>query len=193
LTYEGRIYVPEDDSLRGKVTSLFHDNPESGHFGALKTVELASRDFYWEALDATVQKCIAECELCHRIKAPCHARHGVNLPLVSPSWPREGLKMDFVTDLPDSTFSEYPGILVLVDQLAKMASYLPCRKDIDSPELRRIVFEYVLCLHRVPKNINTDRAKEFTSRFWTRVCSHMCADHPLTMAFHPQTDGQMEQ
>jgi len=32
LTYEGRIYVPEDDLHRKKVISLFHDNPESCHF-----------------------------------------------------------------------------------------------------------------------------------------------------------------
>ena len=44
LTYEGRIYVPEP--LRSKVISLFHDNPESGHFRALKTAELIFRDFY---------------------------------------------------------------------------------------------------------------------------------------------------
>ena len=46
LTYEGRIYVAEDDSLRGKVSSLFHDNPESAQFGAVKTAEFASCDFY---------------------------------------------------------------------------------------------------------------------------------------------------
>jgi hypothetical protein len=131
LTYEGRIYVQEDDSLRGKVISLFHDNPESGHFEALKTAELASRNFYWPALDATVRKYIAGCELCHRIKAPRHARHGVNMPLVPPSRRWEGLMMDFVTDLPESTASEYTGILVIVDRLPKMAIYLPCRKDID--------------------------------------------------------------
>jgi len=44
ISYEGRIYVPEP--LRSKLISLFHDNPESGHFRALKTAELISRDFY---------------------------------------------------------------------------------------------------------------------------------------------------
>jgi hypothetical protein len=44
LTYEGRVYVPE--GLRSKVTALHHDNPKSGHFGALKTAELVSRNFY---------------------------------------------------------------------------------------------------------------------------------------------------
>jgi hypothetical protein len=54
LTYEGRIYVPADASLRNKVISLFHDNPESGHFGALRTAELVSIDFYWPVLDAAI-------------------------------------------------------------------------------------------------------------------------------------------
>jgi len=97
LTYEGKIYVPEDDSLRGKIISLFHDNPESGHFEALKSAELASCDFYAPALDATVRKYIVRCELCHRIKARRHAHHCVNMPFVPPSRAWEGLRMDFVS------------------------------------------------------------------------------------------------
>ena len=54
LTYEEWIYVPAIDSLHGKVISLFHDNPESGPFGALKTTELVSRDFNWPTMDAYV-------------------------------------------------------------------------------------------------------------------------------------------
>jgi hypothetical protein len=46
FTYEGRMYVPMVDSLRGKVISLFHENPEFSHFGALKTTELVSWDVY---------------------------------------------------------------------------------------------------------------------------------------------------
>lgn len=85
LTDEGRIYVPADDTLRSQVISLFHDNPESGHFGALKTGELVSREFYWPAIDVTVQKYVPGCELCHLMKTPCHARHGLNMPLKPPS------------------------------------------------------------------------------------------------------------
>jgi len=65
LTYKGRINVPKDDLLRNKVIHLFHHNPESGHFGALKTAQLVFGDIYWPAMDATVQKYIAGCELCH--------------------------------------------------------------------------------------------------------------------------------
>jgi hypothetical protein len=63
LTFEGRVYVPE--GLRSKVTALHHDNPESGHFGALKTAELISRNFYWPALQTYVRQYVARCEVCH--------------------------------------------------------------------------------------------------------------------------------
>jgi hypothetical protein len=52
LTDEVRIYVPVP--FYSKVISLVHDNPESGHFGALRTAELISSDFYWPDMDATV-------------------------------------------------------------------------------------------------------------------------------------------
>jgi hypothetical protein len=190
LTYEGRVYVPE--GLRSKVTALHHDNPESGHFGALKTAELVSQNFYWPALPTSVRQYVAGCEVCHRIKAARHPRHGVNMPIEPPNQPWEGVTMDFVTDLPESTESAYTGILVVVDRLTKMAIYLPCRKDVDSPELARMFFEEVICKHGVPSNIVTDRGSQFTSRFWNRVCSHLSIDHRLSTSFHPQTDGQTE-
>jgi hypothetical protein len=86
----------------------------------------------------------------------------------------------------------YAKILVIVDQLTKMAIYLPCWKDIDSPELAWLFFEHVICKHGIPDNIVTDRGTQFTSRFSIRVCSHLCTDHWLSTVFHPQTDGQTE-
>ena len=192
LTHQGRIYVPAVDSLRGKVISLFHDNPESGHFGALKTTELVSRDFYWPVMDLRVRKYVSSCAVCHRINAPRHARQVINMPLETPSRPWEGVTMDFITNLPDSTASGYTGILVIVDRLTQMAIYLPCRKDIDSPEVAWLSFEHVICKRGVPDNIVTDRGTQFTSRFWIQVCSHLSTDHRLSTAFHLQTDGQTE-
>jgi hypothetical protein len=192
LTYKGRIYVPKDDLLRNKVISLFHVNPESGQFGDLKTAEFVSPDFYWPAMDATVRKFIGGCELCHQIKAPRHAHHGTHMPLLPPSRPWEEVTMDFVTNLPESSVCGFTGILVIVDRLTKMAIYLPCRKDIDSPELARMFFEHVICKHGVPDNIVTDCGKEFTSPFWKRVFSHPSINQRLSTAFHPQTDGHAE-
>jgi hypothetical protein len=126
LTYKGRVYVPE--GLRSKVTALHHDNPESGHFGALKTAELVSRNFYWPALQTSVRQYVAGCEVCHRIKAARHTRYGVNIPIEPPNQPWKGVTMDFVTDLPESTASAHTGILVVVDRPTKTAIYCHATK-----------------------------------------------------------------
>ena len=163
LTYKGRIYVPATDSLHGKVICHFHGNPESGHFGAFKTTELVSRDFYRPAMDSRIRKYVSGWEVCHRIKAPRHARHGIIMPLKTPSPPQKGVTMDFVTHLPETTASGFPGILVIVDQPKKIAIYLPCRKDIDSPELARCFSEPVICKRGDPDSIVSDHGTQFTS------------------------------
>ena len=100
--------------------------------------------------------------------------------------------MEFVTGLPESTASGYTGIAVIVDRFMKCAIYLPCRKDIDSPELARLFIEHIICKHGIPDHVITDRGTQFTSCFWTWVCSPLSVDHHLSTAFHPQTDGQTE-
>ena len=192
LAWEGRIYVPDVDSLRTRVISRYHDNPESGHFGALRTLELLSREFFWPNMELTVRKYVKGCEVCHRVKAPRHAKYGPNLSILIPDRPWQGLTMDFVTDLPKSTACDYMSIAVIIDRLTKYAIYLPCRKDLDSPELAKMFFEHVMCKHGIPDHIITDRGTQFTSRFWKRVCSYLTVDHRLSTAFHPQTDGQTE-
>jgi len=191
-TCEGRVYIPAVDHLCGQVISLFHDNPKSGHFGALKTTEPVSRDVYWSAMDSRIRKYVSGCEVCHRIKAPRHGRHGINIPLETPSRPWEGVRKDFITDLPESTASGNTGILVIVDRLTKMAIYLTCRKDMDSPELAQLIFEHVICNCGVPDNVVTDCGTLYRNRFWTRVCSHLSTDNRLSTAFHRQIDGQTE-
>jgi len=53
-------------------------------------------------------------------------------------------------------------------------------------------FDHVICQRGVPAIIVTDRGKEFTSRFWKRVCPHLSLNPRLWTAFHPQTEGQTE-
>jgi hypothetical protein len=100
---------------------------------------------------------VSGCKVCHRIKEPWHARNGINMPLETPSRPWDGVTMNFVTHLPPSIASGFTGILVIVDQLTKMAIYLLCWKDMDPPERALLVFHHVICKRGVSDNIVTDR------------------------------------
>jgi hypothetical protein len=122
-------------------------------------------------------QCVAGREVCHRIKAARHLKYGVSMTIEHPNRPRGGVSIDFAADPPESTTTAYTGIPVVVDRVTKMAISLPCRKDVDSPELARMFFAEVICKHGVLSNIVTDRGSRFIGRFWNRVCSHLGIDH----------------
>jgi hypothetical protein len=114
-------------------------------------------------MDSRVHKYVSGYEVSHRIEAPQHNSHGMNMPWEAPSRQWEGLMMDFVISFPESTALYHTGILVIVDRLTQRAIYLPCRKDIVLLELARLCFEHLMCKRDVPDNIVTDCGTQFTS------------------------------
>jgi hypothetical protein len=46
IPYQGKVYVPEDNNLRGSIIKLYHDTPHTGHPGHFKTIKLLKRN-YW--------------------------------------------------------------------------------------------------------------------------------------------------
>jgi len=51
VTYEGRLYIPDNNSLKLKVTYQCHDAKVVGHFGRDKTLELMKRDYCWPNME----------------------------------------------------------------------------------------------------------------------------------------------
>jgi hypothetical protein len=90
------------------------------------------------------------------MKTSHHACPRFNNPLQPPSRPWLGVTIHFITGLPESTAPKYTAILVLVNRLPKMVTYLICRKDNNSQQLTEVLFEYLICKHGVPDNIVTD-------------------------------------
>ena len=56
-----------------------------------------------------------------------------------------------------------------------------------------LILKEVMRLHRIPESIVSDRDIKFTSIFWKELHRLMGSKLLMSMAFHPQTDGAMEQ
>jgi hypothetical protein len=50
----------------------------------------------------------------------------------------------------------------------------------------------VLRLYGVPKSIVSDHDSKFLSKFWQSLLNTLGTKHSLSVAFHPQIDGQSE-
>jgi transposase InsO family protein len=56
----------------------------------------------------------------------------------------------------------------------------------------KVFLDNVVKLHGMPRTIESDRDKLFTSQFWKQLISLMGVKQQLSTAYRPQTDGQSE-
>lgn len=194
LRFEGAIYIPNDPALRNELLRIHHDDPMAGHFGVKKMLGLLRRKYYWPSMRKSIEAYCRTCQSCQKGKPRTHAPYGTLASLPQPTRPWTWITMDFITDLPSCTVKgkEVNAILVVVDRYTKMAKYLHCRKDIDTPELASLLFDGVFSQYGFPTDITSDRGAVFTSNYWSQLCYHMRIKRNLSTAYHPQTDGQTE-
>jgi hypothetical protein len=108
-----------------------------------------------------------------------------------PKWKWEEISIDFIVGLP-KTQSGYDSIWVIVDRLSKVAHFIPVKTTYKGSKLAELYIARIVCLHRVPKKIVSDRGTQFTSNFWEKLHESMDTKLNFSSAYHPQTDGQTE-
>nr|GEY36270.1 putative reverse transcriptase domain-containing protein [Tanacetum cinerariifolium] len=99
--------------------------------------------------------------------------------------------MDLVTKLPKSNRG-YDAICVIVDRLTKSAHFLPIRKDYKMEKLARIYINKIIERHGVLVSIISNRDGRFMSHLWQALQKALDTRLNMSMAYHPETDGQSE-
>jgi hypothetical protein len=194
LRHGDAAYIPPDPALRQEIIRLNHDDPAGGHLSARKTLDVIRRKYFWDKMSTEITEYKKTCDVCQRNQTPRHRPYGELQPLGIPTRPWETMTLDFITGLPPSRWNGqvFDSILVCVDAYTKTAHYFPCRKTIDAPELAILLIDNIATRYGMPKNLVSDRASLFTSKFWSTLCYYLKAKRRLSTAFHPQTDGQTE-
>ncbi|GKB02982.1 putative reverse transcriptase domain-containing protein [Tanacetum coccineum] len=83
-------------------------------------------------------------------------------------------------------------IWVIVDMLTKSAHFLAMREDYSTERLARLYVDEIVARHGVPVSIISDQDRCFTSRFWQTLQKDLGTRLDMSIAYHPQTDGQSE-
>jgi hypothetical protein len=137
-----------------------------------------------------VNQYVDGCNACQQSKAFTQKPLGLLQPLPIPAGLWTDISYDLITDLP--VLEGYNSILTVVNQLTKMANFLPCKKTLNAKDLARLMLGNVWKLHGTLKTIVSDQGSVFISQI-TRELDRQLGIwlHPST-AFHPQTNGQSE-
>ena len=86
----------------------------------------------------------------------------------------------------------YGSILVVVDQFTKMVHFVPTTEKTTTEGLVRLFKDNVWQLHRLSKSIISDRGLQFATGLMKELNELLGIKTKLSMAFHPQTNGQTE-
>jgi transposase InsO family protein len=108
-----------------------------------------------------------------------------------PVCPFQHFALDFVTHLP-VTARGYDAILTVVDRFSKLVVLIPCSVDIDAATTAQLFFDNVVCKYGMPGKLISDRDVRFNSLFWRALCGIIQCRINMSIAYHPQTDGQSE-
>jgi hypothetical protein len=115
------------------------------------------------------------CVTCQRVKAEHQRPVGLLQPLKILEWKWEEIGMDVIVGLPH-TQSGYDTIWVIVDHLTKVEHFIPM--------LVELYMVRIVCLHRVPKRIVSDRGPQFTSKFWEKLHESLDTRLNFSSAYH---------
>lgn len=190
LLVDGRVFVPDFENLRLRITQAFHDHHLAGHPGVRRTLSRIRERYWWPQMTPYVKQFVRSCDVCARTKAVRHKPYGPMRFLPVPERPWTSISMDFIEGLPLSR--GHDAILVVVDRLSKMALFIPTFKDLDTPDLVRLFLDRVFSKHGAPHDIVSDRGRHFVSKLWSGICAALRIKSNLSTAYHPETDGQTE-
>ncbi|GKA52043.1 putative reverse transcriptase domain-containing protein [Tanacetum coccineum] len=161
---KNRSWLPLFGNLRDLIMHESHKSKYSIHPGSDKMYQDLKKLYWWPNMKAIIAEYVGKCLTCSRVKAECQKPSGLLIQPDIPMWKWERITMDFVTKLP-KTSNEHDTIWVIVDRLTKSAHFIPTRE--------------------------TDSMETLT-RFWQSLQSALGTQLDMSMAYHPETDGQSE-
>jgi hypothetical protein len=188
LWYKKCLYVLEIKEIRELILREAHDSAYSIHPGSTKMYHDLKSRYLWYGMKRAIAEYVALCDNCQRVKAGRQRPVELLQPFKIPKWKWEEISMNFIVGLP-KTQSGYDSIWVVVDHLSKVAHFIPVKTTYKASKLAELCIATIVCLHRVPNKIASDRGTQFTSKLWEKLHESMDTKLNFSSAYHPQIDG----
>ena len=127
------------------------------------------------------------CQMKNRMEAPVGKLMVNEVP--KKMWTH--LMVDFITRLLLVVGKDV--VLVVCDRLSKIAHFVATTEETIVERSARLFRDNVWKLHRLPESVISNRGPQFAAELMKELNKMLEIETRLSMVFHPQIDGQMEQ
>ena len=190
VLFRGKVYVPKDQDLQREIIWLHHNTPTARHPGRWKMLELVMRNYWWPGISKYVLGYVDGCDTCMRGKKFPEKPAGKLMPNPIPKALWRDISVDFITGLPEA--QGYDAIFVVCDRFTKEVHIIPTTTETSSLGLACLYLNQVWQLHGLPNTVISNCRPQFASAFMRELNNILGIQTKLSMAYHPQTDGQTE-
>ncbi len=169
-----------------------HSSRFSGHGGVEKTINRLRQQYWWPSLSLDVQNFVKHCDICQACKDPPHylkEREPLH-PLPAPDMPNIRVHADLIV-VPKASSAGSKYILVLTCAFSKLVELVPLPSK-DAETVASAIFTRWICRYSCPREILTDRGREFCNQLAEQLFMLLGIDHTKTSAYHPQTNASCE-
>lgn len=158
-----------------------------GHFQTESTMRRIQERFFWKNMRHTVEMVIRACTECVRHQKTPVVNHGARVLEISGIFERIGIDLQF--GFPESQ-EGFKGLLVIVEYLTKYVVAYPIKSK-TAPEVAEKLMDYIATFG-APKVILSDQGTEFNNKIVDALIRGAGAEHRVTSAYHPRTNGLTE-
>ena len=185
-SHRTRIAAPS--TIQETLLQESHSGSLAGHFSPKSVYEKLARRYWWEGIYTDVFKHCRACLTCASYRGAGH-RNKPPLKPIEVGGPFERVGVDILEMPPTERENRY--IVVFVDYLTKWVKTFPT-SDQTSETIARLLVERIICQHGAPKELLSDRGPNLLSMLMLDICNLMGMKKINTTAYHPQTDGLVE-
>ena len=165
-----------------------------GYLGRFGNLELLQQHYWWLGMSIFVKNYVKGYTTCQQTKVNTYPTVPPLMPI--PALPKANpfkvATVDFIMDLPPS--GGWDAIMVVADHNAMKGMVLcPTNKTVNATGTTLLYHQHVYKHLSLPTCIISDCRLQFTAKVFQELTHLVGCKSALSMAYHPQTDGGMEQ
>ncbi|PNS18780.1 hypothetical protein CAC42_5319 [Sphaceloma murrayae] len=182
-----RLCIPK--ALVTNLFELVHD--ERFHVGFHRIYEKLRTQFFIRKLSKRLRQYLKHCDRCNSLQTTRHKSLGHSEPIVTPPVPFHTIAIDFVTALP--ACEGINSLCTVTCKFSKKILLVAGADDLAAEAWAHRLLDNLLSADwGLPSAIISDRDPKFLSTLWQTWFARLGTKLLMSVAYHPQTDGQSE-